>query len=273
MADVFTGPARLGAEVSTGAQNPFNLFLKDFEEAKKRRDEEDSALKKFLQEAESERETTRITEEQKQAGRIELQREKAATALPKPFKPITREEQLQFEREKAQVQTEAQIERAERKPAAKIESQKRSIQSARTIIGTLKDKLDKIPAVSGPQARIRGGIAGILGAAGLRPDVSTFNNLRKSILGQMAKIVSGESGRLTDQDIARIEAAIPRITDTKEEREIAFQDLDRILGESERIFGEPSRPSKSFKSVQEAEKANLPTGTEITINGRRAVIE
>ena len=30
---------------------------------------------------------------------------------------------------------------------------------------------------------------------------------------------------------------------------------------------------KQFNSVQEAESANLPKGTEISINGRRAVIE
>ena len=66
--------------------------------------------------------------------------------------------------------------------------------------------------------------------------MSTFNNLRKSVLGQLAKIVSGESGRLTDQDIARIEAAVPRITDTKEERENAFKALDRLLKEQESIF-------------------------------------
>jgi len=31
--------------------------------------------------------------------------------------------------------------------------------------------------------------------------------------------------------------------------------------------------SQSFNSVQEAENANLPIGTEVTIGGRRAVIE
>ena len=122
------------------------------------------------------------------------------------------------------------------KPPANVVKQQKSIKSARNVISVLQQQLSKIKPVSGPAARFKGAALNISGAVGADPVVSTFNNLRKSVLGQMAKIVSGESGRLTDQDIARIEAAIPRITDTKEERALAFSLLEQILSESEAIF-------------------------------------
>jgi len=133
------------------------------------------------------------------------------------------------------------------------EKQRKAIKSARNIVNTLKTQLKKIKAVSGPVARLKGAGLNISGAVGLDPNVSTFNNLRKSVLGQMAKIVSGESGRLTDQDIARIEAAIPRITDTTEERELAFKLLEGILSEQEAIFS----PGSSFTSTGTADFSTL----------------
>ena len=123
------------------------------------------------------------------------------------------------------------------KESANIVKQRKAIQSAKSVIKTLKQQLDKIPSTSGPMARVKGIGANIAGKVGLDETVSTYNNLRKSVLGQLAKIVSGESGRLTDQDIARIEAAVPRTIDTTEERELAWSLLQTLLSEQELTFG------------------------------------
>lgn len=123
------------------------------------------------------------------------------------------------------------------KLSANIVKQQKTIRTARNIIGQLRIMLDEIPAVSGPRARIAGSILRAKAALGTDPKAATYERLRKAVFGQMAKIVSGEMGRLTDQDIKRIEGAIPSLLSTKEERELSFQALEDILRESEETFG------------------------------------
>ena len=161
-----------------------------------------------------------------------------------------------FEGEKAR-QREAQEKAAltgarSTKESASILKQRKSIQSARSVVGTLKEALAKIPSHSGIGARAAGVAGSAQAMAGYNTEVSTFSKLRKSVLGQLAKIVSGESGRLTDQDIARIEAAIPTVYSTTDEREVAWGLMEEILNDQAYIFGDDSvRDESNSISVED----------------------
>lgn len=78
-------------------------------------------------------------------------------------------------------------------------------EEVRASIGTAIDLLKNIPA---PKTQIGGftlsQARNQLTKLGFEPDLNEFNTFSRSILGQLAKVVSREGGRLTDQDIQRV---------------------------------------------------------------------
>jgi len=120
---------------------------------------------------------------------------------------------------------------------------------------------------------------------GFEQDLNEYNTFVKSILGQMAKVISREGGRLTDQDIDRVAEILnqlPFLNDTgrtKRKRTlntvVALKGFDLVFPEAgvwnvqqlgkERIV--------SFSTVEEAEDAGLPKGTKVLIGNRSAVVE
>lgn len=57
-----------------------------------------------------------------------------------------------------------------------------------------------------------------------------FSNLSARMLAPIAKGVLGETGVLSDQDIARIAPLLPQYTDTKDQRRFKMEKLQEVLG-------------------------------------------
>lgn len=98
-------------------------------------------------------------------------------------------------------------------------------------------------------------------------------------LSNLSRTLGGERGVLTDRDIKRVKAFMPQLRDSKSLAEKKIQRvndfIDRRMNEK---TGKPTDKERendleTFSSVEEAEAANLPVGTEVIINGRKGVIE
>lgn len=131
---------------------------------------------------------------------------------------------------------------------------------------------------------------GVAQASSFNPydtSVHSFNQLVASTKQIIGKGLEG--GVLRAEDEKKYEKIIPKLGDTREILAQKGQQLKNLLinkyvteinGYKEAGYGIgtmptsiPSSPSLNFNSEQEAEQANLPSGTVITINGRQAVIE
>lgn len=63
----------------------------------------------------------------------------------------------------------------------------------------------------------------------LTPEESNFNSQRTLLFNQIARKLGGEKGVLSDQDIKRIEAALPSLSDTQEQKEAKMQAVYDLL--------------------------------------------
>lgn len=60
---------------------------------------------------------------------------------------------------------------------------------------------------------------------GVAPTAKAYEAIRKASIGPLARAISGEVGVLTDRDIARAEALLPKLSDTPEEARLKLQNL------------------------------------------------
>ena len=65
------------------------------------------------------------------------------------------------------------------------------------------------------------------------PETADYNSLRKSLIGPLARTISGEVGVLTDKDIARAEGLLPKLTDAAKVRENKLNNLRQLLAEKQ----------------------------------------
>ena len=75
--------------------------------------------------------------------------------------------------------------------------------------------------------RIAGGASEFLNT--LTPDEANFNSQRTLLFNQIARKLGGEKGVLSDQDIKRIDAALPKLSDTKEQKEAKMKAVYALL--------------------------------------------
>lgn len=61
--------------------------------------------------------------------------------------------------------------------------------------------------------------------------------LENTLTGLIARVVAGEVGVLTDQDIERAKSMLPKITDNDEERALKFSLLKELIEERKKAFG------------------------------------
>jgi hypothetical protein len=90
----------------------------------------------------------------------------------------------------------------------------------------------------GLMARGKGIIETGKAIAGANPYATTYRNKRDAVMGLFAKGVLAESGVLTDQDIERAKGILAREYATKEEADMAFSELDKILSSAEQRYAE-----------------------------------
>ena len=95
----------------------------------------------------------------------------------------------------------------------------------------------------------------------------------------------GEKGALAEGDIKRVAEGFPTYWMSKTEQEGQFEEIQRKLNSRilqnseknkiknpERFFIDFGIGERNFKTSEEAEKANLPLGARVFINGREAII-
>ena len=75
---------------------------------------------------------------------------------------------------------------------------------------------------------LRSKLNGVLGPS---DEQANFDNLSARTLAPIAKGVLGETGVLSDQDIARIQPLLPLYTDTAERRQWKLNELKKVLGD------------------------------------------
>jgi hypothetical protein len=93
-------------------------------------------------------------------------------------------------------------------------------QSLSTSIGRLEELFKDIPSSEGLAGRFVGLSEWVKGILGYNPNLTTYNDFKDVILGQIAITIGGETGsRLSDQDIGRMKKAFPNEWKTTSERE------------------------------------------------------
>lgn len=138
------------------------------------------------------------------------------------------------------------------------------------------DIIAKHPGKKDVVGALTGGVMSIVpgtNAAGFASQLETFK--AQTFIPQVSALKG--MGALSDAEGKKLTAAVGAL-DTKMKPAEFDASLNRIRSDLEaakqRAAKMPGMPTgTSFNSVEEANRANLPKGTIITINGRRAVVE
>ena len=99
------------------------------------------------------------------------------------------------------------------------------------------------------EAELKGPFAGRLSflssltGGAVAPQTQDYEAIRKSMIGPLARAISGEVGVLTDRDISRAESLLPRLHETEEVRKNKLANLRQIISERQGGKGKPSLSS------------------------------
>lgn len=120
-------------------------------------------------------------------------------------------------------------------PEKESVSSKNAAKKLSQALGTVDTLQQQFEAAGGGQSY--GGYgASLLGALKMNPQAGAYNDMRGGFLSQVSKAL-GESGVLTDQDIARVRNLVPDLADNPEQAAIKWQALRQVLSGS---MGTPS---------------------------------
>ena len=110
--------------------------------------------------------------------------------------------------------------------------------------------------------------------------LSTYKAGRKGFISNIARSVGAEKGVLTDPDVARAGSLLPSEFSTKQESEALWTQIEDIIknrltknqGVIDKYkgqnFGGMEEEAIEFDSLEEADSANLPSGTRVLIKGQ-----
>lgn len=144
------------------------------------------------------------------------------------------------------------------------------------------------PNLKGPiEGRTKGPVQGFFGNTGVR----VYEDMKKAFIGNISRSILLEKGVLTDKDVERAAGLLPKLEDTEEIKTKKINEIQNLLqtrynefkrrqelgivtlSNDGRQSSGSSNGTRNFNSEAEAEAANLPSGTRITINGRPAIWE
>lgn len=113
-------------------------------------------------------------------------------------------------------------------PSDSMQQQELTQENFANLLTRLRSGYEKAQTVErGPKALASGVARTGKSMLQLDPEVSTYSGLRKATLGQAARVISTERGVMTNQDMNRIESAIP---DQFTARETGNQQFDQLEG-------------------------------------------
>lgn len=100
----------------------------------------------------------------------------------------------------------------------------------------------------GGQSRAGGFLQNVLGKAGESSQVNAYNQVRDGLVAGIARAL-GETGVLSDQDIARYKKMLPNITDNPEEAQIKIETLKSIMQANQSIGGGTSDAQSALSTA------------------------
>jgi hypothetical protein len=115
------------------------------------------------------------------------------------------------------------------KPSAKEEEKVDKFKDVEKNLNLLIENLDQVKS-RGP---VGGGFSEFMSkmsGGASNPDVADYEALRQSMIGGLARTISGEVGVLTDSDIARAEKLLPKISDDPRVAEKKIENLKKLIG-------------------------------------------
>lgn len=99
-------------------------------------------------------------------------------------------------------------------------------QNAASLVDQLEGAYQEL---GGGQGRLGGGLRSVAAAAGFDNPVDYYNQVRESTAAILARAF-GEVGTMTDADIKRAVARLPKVTDTPEVANRKLQDIKQLIG-------------------------------------------
>ncbi len=151
-----------------------------------------------------------------------------------------------------------------------------ALKNAEDLISNLKSQWESFEHLEGPQGRAHASGLYAKQLVGTDKNVRTYVNSSKAFLGNLSRAIASERGVLTDQDIERISAVLPKVSasplksSNKEEGEKAWLTLESIIADAESRWVERATivDKKSMEKViggkDKNEKIILPSGIKTT---------
>ena len=125
--------------------------------------------------------------------------------------------------------------------------------SRQTLGGTLtkmENLLKDIPSAEGIQGRGIGFMQRGKALAGYNTKLQTYNDFKQAILGQVTKVIGGETGsRLSDQDVKRMMGAFPSEFSTTSERELKWKTFKQMVNDVAVTYG--AKPMFGEQNIQQ----------------------
>ena len=76
---------------------------------------------------------------------------------------------------------------------------------------------------------------------------ANFNSQRTLLFNKIARELGGEKGVLSDQDITRIDASLPKLTDSLQQKQAKMQAVYDLLGDVKNKYGMTQQPTPYAK--------------------------
>ena len=93
----------------------------------------------------------------------------------------------------------------------------------------------------------------VKGALQTDPEASTYYGLRKATLGQAARVISAERGVMTNQDLRRIEYALPTLMTARETGRKQFGELRGVVADVVKTAINRSRTQRGESALSDDE--------------------
>lgn len=129
---------------------------------------------------------------------------------------------------------------------ADVKKQQNKLKTLAASLKVLEQNLSQVES-RGVGSGNLGLLLGSLTGGAMYGETADYEALRKSLIGPVARAISGEVGVLTDRDISRAEALLPKVTDAPDLAERKLRNINQLVVEQ---GGQSFRENKDVKTSQ-----------------------
>jgi len=158
------------------------------------------------------------------------------------------------------------------KPKGSAEEQKQAqkMTDLEQSVGLLEKNYREIEATGPVKGRATKLLSGLTGGA-VAPEIADYEALRQSMIGPLARAISGEVGVLTDRDIGRAENLLPKVGDTPKVAEKKLNNLKTIIaektGKEPELQPEPKGENILSKILRTSRRFGQDVGAGLALRG------